>query len=521
MLHHLAAFASRSNTYRRLSRAILALCVLALSFPLNAPAQSVDWDRIDAGIEAMLADWTTPGVAVAVVQGDSIVFARGYGVRRLGEPGRVGPETRFAVASNTKAFTAALLAQLQEQGELSGDDRVIDHLPDFRMHDPWITQEIQIQDLLTHRNGLPTFGGDHLWIGQNLPRAEVVRRIRWLEPAGSFRASFHYQNLMYLVAGQVAAAAAGQNWDLLMQERILGPLGMTGSSTTLAALEGIEDVASAHETVDGELMPVEYDDVRGVAPAAALNSNVLDMSQWMRANLNGGEVDGTRIFSERAARAMQAVQYPLGVSPWNEANLGQRFSGYGFGWFIGEYRGRKVVTHSGGLTGMISLQTLLPEEGIGIVVLTNYAPSAPTRAITYTILDALLGEPARDWNSVYRGFVEQGEQRRARAEEELQASRIPDTTPSLPLESYVGSYEDELSGPAQVRVEDGHLVFDYNPRHLGDLEHWNHDVFRVHWRHPIFDMQPMTFLQFELDRDGAVESLTVTFYDPIEFDRAE
>ena len=521
MVHQLAAVAGRVSAYRRIGRAVLALSAFVLSVPPTILAQTVDWNRIDGRIESMLADWTTPGVAVAVVQDDSIVFARGYGVRTLGEPGPVGPETRFAVASNTKAFTAALLVQLQEEGKLSGDDRVIDHLQGFRMHDAWITREIQIQDLLTHRSGLPTFGGDHLWIGQNLPREEVVRRIRWLEPAGDFRASFHYQNLMYLVAGQVAAAAAGQNWDQLMQERILGPLGMTGSSTTLAALQGIEDVASAHEEVGGELMPVDYDDVRGVAPAAALNSNVLDMAQWMRANLNGGEVDGTRIFSERAARAMQSVQYPLGVSPWAEANLGQRFSGYGLGWFIGEYRGRKVVTHSGGLTGMISLQTLLPEEGIGVVVLTNYAPSAPTRAITYSILDALLGEPVRDWNSVYRGFVEQGEQRSARTEAELQASRIPDTTPSLALEAYTGSYEDELSGTAEVRMEDGHLVFDYNPRHLGDLEHWNHDVFRVHWRHPIFDMQPMTFLHFSLGQHGSAEALTVTFYDPIEFERTE
>ncbi len=520
-MNNLAADAGRVAKSHRFGRAVLAISAFIFSVPPAASAQTVDWDRIDGKIEAMLADWTAPGVAVAVVQDDSIVFARGYGVRTLGEPGPVGPETRFAVASNTKAFTAALLVQLQEEGKLSGDDRVIDHLPEFRMHDAWITREIQIQDLLTHRNGLPTFGGDHLWIGQNLPRDEVVRRIRWLEPAGDFRASFHYQNLMYLVAGQVAAAASGQNWDQLMQERILGPLGMTGSSTTLAALRGIEDVASAHERVGSELMPVDYDDVRGVAPAAALNSNVLDMAQWMRANLNGGEVDGTRIFSERAARAMQSVQYPLGVSPWAEANLGQRFNGYGFGWFIGEYRGRKVVTHSGGLTGMISLQTLLPEEGIGVVVLTNYAPSAPTRAITYTVLDALLGEPERDWNSVYLGFVEQGEQRRARTETELQDSRIRDTTPSLDLEAYTGSYEDELSGPAEVRMEDGHLVFDYNPRHLGDLEHWNHDVFRVHWRHPIFDMEPMTFLKFSLGQNGQVEALTVTFYDPIRFDRVE
>jgi CubicO group peptidase (beta-lactamase class C family) len=521
MARHFAPRSVTGATLGRAVRAAAALFAFLLSGPVSSPAQTVDWERIDGRIEAMLADWTTPGLAVAVVQDDSIVFARGYGVRTLGEPDPVGPETRFAVASNTKAFTAALIVQLQEEGKLSIDDRVIDHLPEFRMHDPWITQELQIEDLLTHRNGLPTFGGDHLWIGQNLPRDEMVRRIRWLEPVGAFRASFHYQNLMYLVAGQVAAAVARQDWDALLQERILRPLGMTGSSTTLAALEGIADVASAHEKVGGELMPVEYDDVRGVAPAAALNSNVLDMAQWMRANLNGGEVDGNRVFSERSARAMQSIQYPLSVSPWAEANLGQRFSGYGLGWFIGEYRGRKVVSHSGGLTGMISLQTLLPEEGIGVVVLTNYAPSAPTRAITYTVLDALLGAPERDWNSVYRGFIEQGEQRRARAETELQEGRIPDTTPSLDLEAYTGRYEDELSGTAEVRLEDGHLVFDYNPRHLGDLEHWNHDVFRVHWRHQIFDMQPMTFLQFTLGQDGSVEALTVTFYDPIEFDRAE
>ena len=256
MVYHLAAVVGRGATYRRFGRAVLVLSALVLSGPHSARAQSVDWDRIDGRIEAMLADWTTPGVAVAVVRDDSIVFARGYGVRTLGKPGLVGPETRFAVASNTKAFTAALLVQLQEEGKLAVDDLVIDHLPEFRMDDPWITQEIQIRDLLTHRSGLPTFGGDHLWIGQDLPRDEVVRRIRWMEPAGAFRASFHYQNLMYLVAGQVAAAVAGQNWDALMQERILAPLGMTGSSTTLAALEGIEDVASAHEKVDGELMPV-------------------------------------------------------------------------------------------------------------------------------------------------------------------------------------------------------------------------------------------------------------------------
>ena len=508
----------------RIGRALPAAALL-LASPLGgtprlaAQTTAVDWDAIDRRIEEIRRDWPTPGLAVAVVAGDSVVFARGYGVRRLGAPDPVGVHTRFAVASNTKAFTAALLAQFVDEGVLSPDDRVVDHIPDFRMHDPWITEEIRIQDLLTHRSGLPTFGGDHLWIGQRLPREEIVRRIRWLEPAGPFRASFHYQNLMYLVAGQVAAAAAGRSWDALVRERILEPLGMSETCTSVRDLAGLDDVAQAHEFVGGELRVVDYDDVDGVAPAAALNSNVLDMARWMRANLNGGELDGTRILSERSSRAMQSIQYPLGVSAWAERELGQRFSGYGLGWFIGEYRGRKAVSHSGGLTGMISLQTMLPEEGIGVVVLTNFAPDAPTRAITNEILDALLGETPRDWNAVYREFVEQAAGRKAQAEEALQASRESGTTPSLPLPAYTGTYRDRLSGPAVVRLEDGHLVFDYNPRHLGDLEHWHHDVFRVHWRHPIFDMEPETFLQFELGLDGTVSRLTVTFYDPITFER--
>ncbi|MDT8436835.1 MAG: serine hydrolase [Gemmatimonadota bacterium] len=493
---------------------------LAAALPGAAPAQDVDWKAIDARIEEIRRDWPTPGLAVAVVRDDSVVFARGYGVRRIGDPTPVDPHTRFAVASNTKAFTAGLLAQLVDEGRLSLDDRVIDHLPSFRLHDPWITAEIRVEDLLTHRSGLRTFGGDHLWIGQRLPRDEIVRRVRWVRPAGPFRSSYHYQNLMYLVAGQVVAAATGRSWDELMRDRLLGPLGMRESFTTFAGIAAARNVARPHEVVGGELRPVEYDDVDGVAPAAALVSNVLDMTRWMRANLNGGELEGTRVLTERAVRDMQEVHQPVSVSAWNAENLGARFAGYGLGWFLGEYRGRKVVTHSGGLTGMISLQTLLPEEGVGVVVLTNFAPDAPTRAITYEILDALLGEAPRDWNAAFLERRRQAEQRAARAEAERQANRVPGTSPSLPLDAYAGRYENDLSGATRVRLEDGRLVFDYNPRHLGDLEHWHHDVFRVHWRHPIFDMDPVTFLRFALGTDGGVEGLTVTFYDPIRFERA-
>jgi len=510
----------RSGWITRRMTVLITMLVL-LAVPTTVRAQDVDLEALDAWIEDLMEDWSTPGLAVGIVHGDSLVFARGYGVRTLGSEDPVDEHTRFAIASNSKAFTAAVLGMLVEDEKLTWDDRVIDHLPDFQMWDPWVTRDIRVRDLLTHRSGLATFGGDHLWIGATNGRDEIVSRVRFMEPVGPFRASFHYQNLMFLVAGQVGQAVSGQSWDEMIAAGIFGPIGMSESNTSVRDLAGLENVASAHEVVQGELRPVDYDNVDGVAPAAAINSNVVDMARWMRLNLKEGEFEGSQVFALGTAREMQRIQYPLGVSAWAAENLGRRFNGYGLGWFISDYKGRKVVSHSGGLTGMISLQTLLPEEELGVIVLTNFAPSAPTSAITYRILDAYLGEPERDWNEVFVGFRKQGEDRAAQREERLQASRVTGTEPSLPLEAYAGTYTEAVSGETTVRLEDGHLVFDYNPRHLGDLEHWHHDVFRVTWRHPIFDMAAQSFLRFELDEKGDVTGLEVTFYDPIRFDKIE
>jgi CubicO group peptidase (beta-lactamase class C family) len=495
---------------------IVALMVVA---PAPARGQDVDLEALDEWIADVMGDWATPGLAVGIVKDDSLVFARGYGVRRVGESAPVDERTLFAVASNSKAFTAAVLGLLQEEGAIDLYDRVIDHLPGFRMFDPWVTREIRIVDLLTHRSGLATFGGDHLWIGSTNDRAEIISRVKFLEPVGPFRASYHYQNLMFLVAGEIVPAVTGYTWDDMVRDRIFEPLGMTESNTSVRSLVGLDNVAAPHEVVGGTLQPVEYDNVDGVAPAAAVNSNVVDMSHWMRLNLNGGVFEGSRVLGDRTVREMQRIQYPLGVSVWAGENLGRRFNGYGLGWFVSDYKGRKVVSHSGGLTGMISLQTLLPEEGLGVIVLTNYAPDAPTQAITYRILDEYLGEPVRDWNQVFLSFRRQGEDRARQREETLQAARIPGTSPSLPLEAYTGTYSEAASGEARVSLEDGDLVFDYNPRHLGDLEHWHHDVFRVTWRWPIFDMPARSFVRFELDEAGQVTGLEVTFYDPIRFER--
>ena len=511
--------------YRRSARAagrvfVAALVSVTLGVQVRAaPAQEVDLERIDRYIETVLDDWTTPGLAVAIVKDDRVVFARGYGVRTLGQESRVDAHTLFAVASNTKAFTAAALGLLVEEDLLDWDDRVTDHLEWFAMSDPWVTRDIRVRDLLTHRSGLATFGGDRLWIGSTLGRDEIVRRIRYMELVSPFRTRFHYQNLMYLTAGQLIPAITGMSWDDMVRARFLEPLGMSATNTTVRALAGKSNVASPHEVVGGVLQPIEYDNLDGVAPAAAINSSVTDMAQWMRLHLAGGTYEGRRILEPATVDAMQSVQFPLGVSTWAEENFDQNYSGIGLGWFLRDYKGRNVVSHSGGMSGMISLQTLIPEEGLGVVVLTNFAPDAPTRAITNYILDAYLGQPERDWNEVYTALRDEGKETAARRESDLVASRVPDTSPSLPLEAYTGTYFEAVSGNAVVRVEDGHLVFDYNPRFLGDVEHWNFDTFRVTWRHTLYDVPPRSFVEFEIDPEGEVRALTIRFYHEVRFER--
>jgi len=501
---------------RRLGRGI-ALILIPLLSRAPAPAQEPALADLDAYVTQTMHDWQVPGVAVGAVKDDALVLARGYGVRQLGRPGKVDEHTRFAIASNTKAFTVALLGMLVHEGKLRWDDRVIDHLRDFRLHDPYVTREIRVRDLLTHRSGLPTFGGDHLWIGNTLSRTEILRRVRHLKPNAPFRAKYQYQNLMYLAAGQIVPAITGESWDDAVKRRIFAPLGMAESNTSIRELEGLENVAAPHEVVGGKRVPVDYDLMDSSAPAGAINSTVVDMARWMRLNLHRGVFEGKAILAPAIVREMQSIQMPIPISPDREKLLGTRFAGYGLGWGLSDYRGLKLVTHGGGLTGMISYQILAPEKKLGVIVLTNFAPGSLAHALAYRILDALLGAPPTDWSARYLERKRERDERKRKAEEKLRERRVPNTQPSLDLEAYTGRYAEALSGEARVVLENGRLVFRYNPRYIGDLTHWHHDTFRLTWRHPIFDMRPRCFLSFHLNDAGSVAELEVTFYRPIRF----
>ncbi|UCF05243.1 MAG: serine hydrolase [bacterium] len=505
---------------RRLKQILLALFLI--NFLLGASslqAREHQLNDLDKYIEKARKDWEIPGLAVAIVKDDSLIFAKGYGIKEIGKKGEVDEHTLFAIASNTKAFTASLLGMLIEEDKLDWDDRVIDYIPNFHMYDPYVTREITIRDLLTHRSGLPTFGGDHIWIGNAHNREEIILRLRHLKPSASFRSKYQYQNLMFLVAGQIIPAVSGQSWDDAIEERIFKPLGMNESNTSVRYLKGTGNVAAPHEMVEGKLIPIAYDNVDAIAPAGAINSNVVDMAKWMRFNLKGGQFEGEQIFSPEVIKELHTTQFPLKVSSFSEENFATRFAGYGLGWGVWDYKGYKVLSHGGGLSGMISYQILLPEIKLGVLILTNFAPNRLARALSYRIVDAFLGEPERDWSADYLKRREEEKEKKNKAEKELQSERVKGTKPSLTLKEYAGNYYEDFSGIAEVKFENDKLIFDYNPRYIGVLEHWHYDTFRVHWRHPIFDMEKKTFLTFYLDETGIVAGLKITFYDPIHFKR--
>jgi CubicO group peptidase (beta-lactamase class C family) len=393
-------------------------------------------------------------------------------------------------------------------------------MPAFQMHDPYVTRDIRVKDLVIHRSGLPTFGGDRLWIGNSLSRKEIIRRIRYIEPTAPFRSRYQYQNLMYLVAGQLLPLVSGESWEHAIETRLLDPLGMDETTTSITDLDW-NNVATPHEIVGGKMIPVAYDNVDAVAPAAAINSSAWDMTKWMRLHLNQGTFDGVQILNPETVQTLHSVQIPLSVSSFSREHFGTEFSGYGFGWSLSEYRGHKIVSHGGGLSGMISLQTLVPELRLGVMVLTNFAPNSLTAAVTYRVLDTFMGAEKTDWSEQFLNRRREGEKRRKTALKERQEKRIKGTQPSKSLDAYTGTYTEAVTGNVTLRMEKGKLVFDYNPRYLGDLEHWHYDTFLVTWRHPIFDMSPQSFLRFTLDDAGQITGFTVKFYYDVDFIKVE
>lgn len=480
----------------------------------------------DAHVARVQAQFDVPGMAVAIVQDGQVLLAKGYGVRELGRPEPVDERTLFAIASNTKAFTAAALAILMDEGKVRWDDRVIDRLPWFQMSDAYVTREMKVRDLLTHRSGLALGAGDLLfWPATDLTTREVVERLRFVPLETSFRAAYAYDNILYAAAGLVIEQVAGRSWAQFVRERILGPAGMGDTLVNCGELRPGMNAATGHAKHD-------FKDLRPVPPlawdnnsaAGGIYSSARDLAQWMRLQLAAGRLPAdpggpaTALFQPARQGEMWLMVTPIPISePRVEALRAARpnFLGYGLGWFLSDYRGRRLVWHTGGWPGQVSKLLLVPELGLGVVVLTNQEAGAAFQAVSWRVLDAFLNAPATDWVAAY---AEAERASGAEADESWAghvAARDAASRPSLPMARYAGTYRDPWRGEVFIEEADGRLTlrFSRTDRLPGDLEHWQHDTFIVRWRDRSHNAD--AFVTFALTPDGAVERVRMEAVSPL------
>ncbi len=483
-------------------RATITRIVVAVSLGQPAGpalAQSAPLQNLDDYVERAVADWNVPALSIAVVKDDRVVFARGYGVLDL--EGRQGTDehTIFGVGSTTKAYTAAALGMLVDEGRLDWDDRVIDHLPDFRLHDTYATANITVRDLLSHTSGLSR--GDRMWYTRDFDRAEVVRRVRYQEPTWTLREQYGYSNTMFTAAGLVLEAITGQTWDDFVRNRIFEPLGMTRTSTTIVGLDRVPNVARQYTSVAGRPAAIPYWNQDNIGPAGSINSTAADMAQWVRLQLADGSFGGRSLVAPERIHEMHSAQTVV-RSARSDEDPPVNFDAYGLGWRLRDYEGRKLVHHGGGGHGVSALVGLVPEEDLGIVVLSNMDGSNLPMALIYHVVDQYIGTTDRDWS---RQFLEERDSslaRAARNEQRLADERVRNTAPSLPLEAYTGTYRHPFYGDADAWIEDGQLHFRFVSDIEGPLEHWHFDTFRAHWEHPRYGKNFLTFL---LDASGKVD----------------
>jgi CubicO group peptidase (beta-lactamase class C family) len=500
--------------------AALAATTLAMAGASAAPP-----DGFDARVEALRKSIGVPGISVAIVEDGKVTLARGYGVRKLGEPAAVDADTLFPIGSTTKAMTVAALATLVDAGKIGWDDRVVDRLPGFQLYDPWVTREMTIRDLLVHRSGLGLGQGDLLFVPRsNLSRAETVRRLRYLQPKSSFRTTYAYSNVMYMVAGQLIEAVSGERWEDYLRHHVLLPAGMALTTTDNEKNFATVDRAYPHARMNGGLRGAgdqevldERDDLgRNGAPAGGVASSANDLARWLQVLESGGKAaDGKQIVSPQSFEQFWKPTMLLPVSPMPpELKLAEpRFAAYGLAWDVTDYRGARLVWHGGAVLGFQTAVVLLPEKRIGFAITINSEDGVLVRGLMNELLDHYLGLPREDWPAK---FVTYKSQSVAKAKAALKSAETKPAKvgPSVPPSALAGTYNDPWYGNIEIAATKAGLHIDFKsaPRMGGKLEHWQYDTFIT--RFDDKTIEP-AYVTFGLDQDGKVERITMKAASPI------
>ena len=480
---------------------VAALVVLAP--PLGAQSSL---DGFDAYVARSVKDWNVPGLAIAVVKDDSVVFAKGYGVRKLGTHDSVDTHTLFANASTTKAFTSFVVELTADDGKLRLDEPVVTYMPALQLFDPVATRQITVADLLSHRTGLPE--SDFIWYDDTSSFGTIMRRQGYVPFNAPVRSHFEYQNITYALAGEIAAQRARTSWEKLVHDRILTPLGMRETFTGTPDESAHRDIAFAHDYVNDTVRVIPRYMTDNIAPAGAMYSSVSDMAIWMRFLLDSARLGGKRVLSARGYADLFAPHILVDDKQfYPTAKLTHpRFQAYGQGWFLEDYRGEFVAFHTGSIDGMVAIVGLIPERRLGVVIFANRDHAELRHSLMYTVFDRYLGGSTHDWNremlAMYTALREEGK----KAERQIDSAHVLGTSPSLPLARYAGVYADSLYGTATVKLDGKRLVVSLGPLSVADLEHWHYDSFMAHWHDAYRGRQLITF---RLADDGTVAGLAV------------
>jgi len=474
---------------------------LCLLFLFTSPlfGQNVDVEKIDAYLQKTYEEWELPGMALGIVKDGELIFSKGYGTITEGTAQTPNKHTNYAIASNSKAFTTTVIAMLVEEGMLDWDDPVQDYLPYFEIYDSYLSKLVTIEDLLTHRVGLGTFSGDVMWYDSNLTTEEVVRRAKYIPQAFSFRDGFGYSNVMYVTAGAVIEKVTGKTWGENVKERILEPLNMNRTVSQLSDLGKLSNVATPHATVNGDNQIIRWENWDQVASTGGLMSNIDDLAKWLDFQMSNGIVAGDTLLTEASRNRLWSIHNSFPVNDQMKADeMLADFRGYGSGYVLSEYKNHFHVSHTGGFGGMLTEISMLPNERLGIIFLSNDTES-PLRSVSRFVMDQFIDpDDDTDHTTEHRQrFLEwkNGDTRVS----DLKQKRIKNSKPSFSLAQYAGDYYSDLyGGNLMVNQEDGKLklYFEHQPNLTATLHHWHYDTFEVRWdqTQPWFNFGLVQFL---------------------------
>lgn len=503
------------NKMPDMNRLLFSLLAIVLFYG-NSGAQSPAFvtDSLDAYIERNMKQWQIPGLAIAIVKDGKVVLSKGYGVREFGKEEKVDENTLFIIASNSKLFTGTAIAKLDHEKKLSLNDKVTHHIPWFKLYDSNSTRLATIKDMLCHRLGTKTFQGDFTFWDSNLHKDSIIWKMRYLKPNGLFRQDYGYCNSGFLVAGQVLEKVTGQTWENYTEENMLRPLGMNNTYMKTAGLSGRSNVAAPHTNLFSPLTKLPFDEVDNLGPATSMVSNVNDLTHWLLMQLDSGRYNGNRVLPWEVLQKTRDINILTGSR--KSPVFPTHFRGYGLGVFSTDYNGRQVYWHTGGAFGHVTNVCFVPEERLGITILTNNDNQSFFEALRYQLLDAYLEVPYTDRSKLLWGFYTQGIKQTNDGLEALKKRVERNNTPNIPLDEFTGDYFNTVYGKINIRKADTRLVctFQHHPDLIGYMDYMDNNEFRITYSNIGYGIYPAKFIF----TDGKPDAVEIKANDFLESD---